>query len=120
MPDSHPQRFPMIGDDARGAFLQSDREDLLEVLALRFGAVPESVQARIAACDNAESLERWILVAANAPDWTSFLTDFDAGQGAFKLVGTNYEPIAAKSKPAASPHGPRARDTSDGAQEKEA
>ncbi|HEX8732604.1 MAG TPA: hypothetical protein VF725_11165 [Ktedonobacterales bacterium] len=110
----------MMGDDARGAFLQGDREDLLEVLALRFGAVPASVQARIAACESAETLERWILVAANVPDWTSFLTDFEAGQGAFRLVGTSYEPIPAEPKPTASPPGPRARSTSDGAQEKEA
>jgi hypothetical protein len=81
-----------MSNETRRAFLQSDREDLLTVLTLRFGSVPESVHAHIAACDNAATLERWILVAANVPDWVSFLNDLDAGPQAFRLVGASYEP----------------------------
>lgn len=97
MPDAHSLKPPMMNDDTRSAFLRGDREDLLAVLTLRFGAVPESVQARITACDDSATLERWILVAANVPDWDSFLSDFDAGPQAFKLVGASYEPNTSES-----------------------
>lgn len=91
-PHPHPRKFPTTSDDTRCAFLHSDREDLLAVLTLRFGPVPESVQTRIAACDDAATLERWILVAANVPDWVTFLSDLDAGPNAFRLVGASYKP----------------------------
>jgi hypothetical protein len=95
MPNPHlgnSQQPHAMSDETRRAFLSSDREDLLAVLSLRFGSVPQSVQARIAACDDAAALERWILVAANVPDWASFLSDLDAGSQAFRLVGVRYEP----------------------------
>lgn len=100
MPNPHPtsSRQPhAASDETRRAFLHSDREDLLAVLTLRFGSVPESVQARIAACDDAATLERWILVAANVPDWVTFLHDLDAGPNAFRLVGASYEPTPTES-----------------------
>jgi hypothetical protein len=87
----------MTRDETRQAFLHSDREDLLTVLALRFGPVPESVHARIAACDDAAALARWILVAANAPDWASFLNDLDTGPRAFRLLDARYESHSAGS-----------------------
>lgn len=93
----NPQQPHAMSNETRRAFLQSDREDLLAVLTLRFGSVPESVQVRIAACDDAATLERWILVAANVPDWASFLSDLDAGPHAFKLVGARYEPNPTES-----------------------
>lgn len=101
MPDSQMPQMP--NDETQRAFLQGDREDLLAVLALRFGAVPEAIQAYIAACDNAATLERWILVAANVPDWASFLNDLDAGPQAFRLVGANYEPNATESRASTPP-----------------
>jgi hypothetical protein len=101
MPGS--QMSHRTNDETQRAFLQGDREDLLAVLALRFGAVPESIQAYIAACDNGATLERWILVAANVPDWASFLNDLDAGPQAFKMVGANYEPNPTESGPSAAP-----------------
>lgn len=87
---------PMSGEQQR-AMLESDREDLLAVLTLRFGVVPEPVRARIAACNNPATLERWILVAANVPDWGAFLNDLDAGPNAFKMVGASYEPNLTES-----------------------
>lgn len=94
-------------DTARRALLRGDREDVLAVLTLRFGSVPEPVHARIAACDDPAMLERWILVAANVPTWAAFLSDLDAGPNAFKMVGPAYEPIAAVS---ADDGVPRARE----------
>lgn len=105
----NPQQPYTVSNETRRAFLHSDREDLLAVLSLRFGSVPESVHARITACDNAATLERWILVAANVPDWASFLSDLDAGPQAFKVVGAGYEPTStespAESESTTTPHG---------------
>jgi len=103
MSNSHLQRPQATTDDPRRAFLRGDREDLLAVLALRFGAVPESVQAHIAACDDTATLERLILVAANVPDWDSFLRELDAGPQAFKLVGASYEPDTSESGATTTP-----------------
>lgn len=97
MSNPHSRTPNTVSNETRHTFLQSDREDLLTVLTLRFGSIPESVQARIAACDDAATLERWILVAANVPDWGSFLNDLDAGPQAFKLVGARYEPNPTES-----------------------
>lgn len=80
-------------DTTGQALLWGDREDLLAVLALRFGSVPEPVHTRIVACNDPATLERWILVAANVPTWAAFLSDFDTGPNAFKLIGAAYQPI---------------------------
>jgi hypothetical protein len=122
MSNPQPQTPNPASDDTQRAFLQSDREDLLTILTLRFGATPEPVRALIAACDSLATLERWILVAANVPDWNAFLNDLDAGPHAFKLVGANYEPNAAASGSMAPPRGapgPREPRLPDGAQPKE-
>jgi len=74
--------------------LQIDREDLLAVIAMRFGEVPEAVRARINACNDGATLERWILVAANAPSWEVLIDELMAGQAAFRLVGQRYQPAA--------------------------
>lgn len=105
MPDAHSLKPPLLNDDTRRAFLHGDREDLLAVLTLRFGAVPEPVQARIATCDDATTLERLILVAANVPDWDAFLCDLSAGPQAFRLVGASYEPNASESGAMTAPRG---------------
>ena len=105
MSNPHLQRSQTTSDDTRRAFLRADRDDLLTVLTLRFGTVPESVQARIAACDDAATLERLILVAANVPDWDAFLRDLDAGPQAFKLVGASYEPNTAEPGATTAPRG---------------
>lgn len=89
---STPQMPNPMSDERQRIMLQADRDDLLAVLSLRFGTVPESIQARITVCNNSATLERWILVAANVPDWTAFLKDLDAGPNAFKMVGAGYEP----------------------------
>ncbi|HEX6817676.1 MAG TPA: hypothetical protein VF120_04825 [Ktedonobacterales bacterium] len=118
MSTPHLQRPQAISDDTRRAFLSGDREDLLAVLALRFGTVPASVQTRIAACDDAATLERLILVAANVPDWDTFLHELDAGSQAFKLVGASYEPNTAESGLAATPGATREPRLPDEAQPK--
>lgn len=102
---STPQMPGPQRDERQRAMIEADREDLMQVLALRFGAVPESVQTRIAICNNSETLERWILVAANVPEWGAFLNDLDAGPNAFKMVGASYEPNPTESGTSSAPHG---------------
>lgn len=108
-----------MSDAAQRAVLACDRDDLLAVLTLRFGSVPDSVQSHIAACDNAATLERWILVAANVPDWVSFLNDFYAGPNAFKMIGASYEPNLTESGLATAPTGSRDLHETPAAQPKE-
>ena len=104
---STPQMPDPARDERQRAMIEADREDLLQVLALRFGAVPESVRTRIAVCNNSATLERWILVAANIPDWESFLNDLDAGPNAFKMIGASYEPDPTESATRSASHGAR-------------
>lgn len=115
-PARAPGVSPAARDDIQRAFLQSDREDLLAVLALRFGPPPEAVQARIAACASGETLERWILAAANVPDWPTFFDELGADPRDFKLVGARYEPIAT---PPATPGEPPEPQPPAGARPKE-
>lgn len=82
----------MAGSPAHAEMLRIDREDLLTVLTMRFGAVPEPVRTRIAACHDTATLERLILVAANTPGWERFLSELEAGTAAFRLVGEALEP----------------------------
>lgn len=84
------------------AALQVDREDLLAVLSMRFGAVPVDIQTHIAATTEMDTLERLILVAANVPDWKSFVEELDAGSRAFRLVGQRYDPLSSSTAPQAS------------------
>jgi len=112
--------MPDPTSDARQrAMLQADRDDLLEVLSLRFGVVPEAMRARIAVCNNPETLERWILVAANVPDWNTFLNDFDAGPNAFKMVGANYEPNLTESGASGAPRSAREPEAPDAARKED-
>jgi hypothetical protein len=87
-----PQMPGAMQDETQRALLQADREDLLAVLTIRFGAVPAPIRMRIDVCNNPETLERWILVAANVPDWVTFFNDLNADPNTFKIVGDNYEP----------------------------
>ena len=74
-------------------FLQIDREDLLAVIAMRFGTVHEAMRERIMACQESATLQRWLLVAANAPRWEVLLEELGAGPQAFRLVGPRYQPV---------------------------
>lgn len=78
----------------RPEVLQIDREDLFAVLRLRFGEVPGDVAARIHALEKREALERLILVAANVPDWDSFVREFEEGADAFRMVGERFNPLS--------------------------
>lgn len=75
------------------AMIKQDREDLQALLEMRFGAIPPDVQAEMERIDKTDTLQRLILVAANAADWNVFVQELKAGDGAFKLVGEHLSPI---------------------------
>jgi hypothetical protein len=93
-----------MGENIAQAMLQIDREDLLAVIAMRFGNVPAAVHMRIASCQDRAALERWILVAANASSWEVLLEELAAGSAAFRLVGPKYQPIVAHGPSATVPY----------------
>ncbi|HET7521845.1 MAG TPA: hypothetical protein VFJ73_00835 [Bacillales bacterium] len=74
--------------------LATDRQDLHAVLTMRFGPIPDDVCKEIEAIDSTDTLERLILVAANVPAWSVFVTELREGKNAFKLTGQSYDPLA--------------------------
>ncbi|HEX6800213.1 MAG TPA: hypothetical protein VF116_21045 [Ktedonobacterales bacterium] len=89
----------------RQASAATDREDLLAILTMRFGIVPDAVCERIAACHDLETLERLVLVAANVPTWEVFLAELDGQGDDFKVVGARYDPLSPLSPPQAPSSG---------------
>lgn len=75
------------------AQIGEDRQDLIEVLRMRFGNIPPQVEERLYQLDDFETIERLILVAANAPTLKVFLEELDQGNEAFKLVGERFNPL---------------------------
>lgn len=73
-------------------FIQ-DREDLISVLQMRFGNVPPSVIQKIYDINELDSLERLILVAANAPEFKIFLEEIEEGSEGFRIIGERFNPI---------------------------
>ncbi|MGY0691711.1 hypothetical protein ACW2QC_02820 [Virgibacillus sp. FSP13] len=70
-----------------------DREDLIAVLKMRFGYVPSGVIDAIYKISNMDSLERLILVAANAPTIKIFLEELEEGSGSFRILRERFNPI---------------------------
>jgi hypothetical protein len=75
------------------ANLVDDREDLITVLKIRFGELPTNVIEAIYNLSDLETLERLILVAANAPDLHVFIEELEEGEGPFKITGERFNPI---------------------------
>ncbi len=75
-------------------FAQSDREDLLALLEMRFGPVPDSVREQIGRNEDLNDLQRLIIAACNAAEWDIFVEELKAGQGSFKLTGERFNPVA--------------------------
>jgi len=73
--------------------LATDKEDLMGLLELRFGALPEGVPDVIASIADGNVLERLILVAANVPTWDAFASELMQRDAAFRIVGNQYQPF---------------------------
>ena len=70
-----------------------DREDLIFLLRLRFGEVEPEVIEAIYEMDDLETIDRLILVAANAPEFRVFLEELNEGRGSFRIMGERFNPI---------------------------
>lgn len=70
-----------------------DREDLLNLLKMRFDSIPPGVVEAIYKISSLDDLERLILVAANAPTFKIFLEELGEGQGSFRIMGERFNPI---------------------------
>lgn len=70
-----------------------DREDLLQVLKLRFGDIAPGIIEAIYEINDLDTIERLILVAANAPSLKIFIDEMEAGEGSFRIVGERFNPI---------------------------
>ena len=71
----------------------TDKEDLLSLLALRFGSVPAQAKEEIRRIADSNALERLILVAANVPTWDAFAAELKECRTAFRITGTQYQPF---------------------------
>jgi len=80
------------------AQIGEDRQDLIEILHMRFGTLPPKVEERLYQLDDFETIERLILVAANAPTLQVFFEELKEGTEAFKLVGERFNPLQSLSR----------------------
>jgi hypothetical protein len=74
-------------------YLVQDREELLYILRMRFGDIAPGIIEAIYDVHDLHTLERLILIAANAPTLKVFLEELEAGQGSFKIVGERFNPV---------------------------
>ncbi|HLR61690.1 MAG TPA: hypothetical protein VK097_04535 [Lentibacillus sp.] len=77
----------------REAAIEEDREDLIGLLKMRFESLEPEVIEAIYQLDDFETIERLILVGANAPDFKTFLEELEEGKGTFKIVGERFNPL---------------------------
>ncbi|WP_164669517.1 hypothetical protein [Virgibacillus doumboii] len=75
------------------AAIEQDREDLIGLLKMRFGSVSPGVIEAIYQQDDFDTIERLILVAANVPDFKTFLEELEEGKGTFRMVGERFNPL---------------------------
>jgi hypothetical protein len=73
--------------------LIQDQADVLEILRMRFLHVPEEIVEKIRSIQQLDVLQRLILVAANAADWSIFREELQEGEASFRLLGERFDPI---------------------------
>lgn len=80
------------------ATLAADREDLYQLVKMRFGDVSPSILEALYQLDDYATIERLILVAANAPTLSTFVEELNQGEDSFRIVGERFNPIQQISK----------------------
>ena len=75
------------------ADMVQDREDLLSILRMRFGEMSPEVVQSIYEINDLNTIERLILVAANAPTSKVFLEELQE-EGSFRIVGERVNPLS--------------------------
>ena len=78
--------------------LAVDREDLLAIITMRFGAITKELQTLLFAIEKPTQVERLILVAANAPTLDILLDEIKQGDTAFRMTGSRFDPLAREIK----------------------
>lgn len=71
--------------------LSEDHEDLLQVLLMRFGYVPEPIMQKITAITDPDLLNRLILVAANAESLSTFEPELAEDEPFFRIPSAGFE-----------------------------
>lgn len=71
-----------------------DRQDLLEILQMRFGQLPPELEEQLYMIEDYETIDRFILVAANVPTLSLFIEEMNQDKRSFKIVGERFDPIA--------------------------
>jgi hypothetical protein len=79
-------------------FVRDDRNDLLALLEMRFGEVPQPVQQQICRLQDLSELQRLMIAACNAVDWEVFIEELLSGQDSFKLTGERFNPLNQQGK----------------------
>lgn len=82
----------MFRFEENAGFVQ-DREDLISVLRMRFGDINPGIIERIYELNELDSIERLILVAANAPSLKIFLEELEEDSESFRIIGERFNPI---------------------------
>lgn len=75
------------------SMLVDDREDLITVLQMRFGYLSGEMIEKIYEINEMNTLQRLILAAANAANWSIFLEEFNAYGDSLRLVGDHLNPL---------------------------
>lgn len=73
--------------------LFDDREDLIALLQMRFGKLSGELIEKIYEIKEMNTLQRLILLAANAADWPVFLEEFYAVKDSFQLADETFTPL---------------------------
>ncbi|WP_442600224.1 hypothetical protein [Neobacillus sp. D3-1R] len=76
------------------AMFVDDREDLIAVLQMRFGTIPGELVEKIYQISDMNTLQRLILAAANATSWGVFIKELQDGEGSFRLLGEEFNPLS--------------------------
>lgn len=80
------------GEHVPHPITDQDREDLLALLNMRFGSIPDDVLQGIVAIDDVSRIDHLILVAANAATWSDFMQE--VREPGFRIVGQGFEPLS--------------------------
>lgn len=75
------------------ANLVEDREDIIQILNMRFGVVAPQIIHSIYQITSLDTIERLILVAANCDSFETFKEELDEGDGNFKILGERFNPL---------------------------
>ena len=75
------------------AMLVQDREDLIAILRMRFGTTSPEIIEAIYKISQLDTLERLIIVAANAQSLGVFLEEMQEGKESFRILGDRFNPI---------------------------